>query len=241
MDILTERVELIGIMRYVYKTMGRAISDYGMLKDKDRVLVAVSGGLDSLSLLKLFVMRKARIPIDFEIVACFVDTNFIKVDKDILINYFNLNGIEYVTKEMSIAKDEINCFWCSWNRRKALFETAREYKCNKLALGHNLDDINETTLMNMFFNGEITTMPPKVELFEGALTVIRPLCYIEKSKIEEFSRQFDFPDTQYKCPYGQDSQRHAIGEIIEKLHEKYPFVKKNIFCSLKRIRKDYLV
>ncbi|MCK9614765.1 MAG: tRNA 2-thiocytidine(32) synthetase TtcA [Candidatus Omnitrophica bacterium] len=241
MDILTERVELIGITRYVYKTMGRAISDYGMLEDKDRVLVAVSGGLDSLSLLKLFIMRKARIPIDFEIVACFVDTNFIEVDKDILMNYFNLNGIEYVTKEMSIVKDEINCFWCSWNRRKALFEAARENKCNKLALGHNLDDINETTLMNMFFNGEITTMPPKVELFDGALTVIRPLCYIEKEKIEEFSKQFDFPDTQYKCPYGQDSQRQAVKEIIEKLHEKHPFVKKNIFCSLKRIRKDYLV
>ena len=241
MDTLAERVELVGIARYVYKTMGRAICDYGMLKDKDRVLIAVSGGLDSLSLLKLFVMRKARIPIDFEIVACFVDANFTKVDKNILIKYFDANAIKYVTKEMTIPKEEISCFWCSWNRRKALFETAREYKCNKLALGHNLDDINETTLMNMFFNGEITTMPPKVELFEGALTVIRPLCYIEKSKIEEFSRQFDFPDTQYKCPYGQESQRHAIKEIIEKLHEKYPFVKKNLFCSLKRIRKDYLV
>ncbi len=241
MDTLTERVELTGIARYVYKAMGRAISDYGMLKDKDRVLVAVSGGLDSLSLLKLFIMRKARIPIDFEIVVCFVDTNFIKVDKDMLISYFNSSGIQYAVKELALAKESINCFWCSWNRRKALFETAREHKCNKLALGHNLDDINETTLMNMFFNGEITTMPPKVELFNGALTVIRPLCYIEKEKIEDFSGQFDFPDTQYKCPYGQESQRYAIKEIIEKLHEKYPFVKKNIFCSLKRIRKDYLV
>lgn len=241
MDTLTERVELIGIARYVYKTMGRAISDYSMLKDKDRVLVAISGGLDSLSLLKLFMMRKARIPIDFEIVACFVDTNFIKVDKDILIKYFNFNGIKYATKEVSIEKGSINCFWCSTNRRKALFEAACENNCNKLALGHNLDDINETTLMNMFFNGEITTMSPKVELFNAALTVIRPLCYLEKEKIEEFSRQFDFPDTQYKCPYGQDSQRQAVKEIIEQLHKKHPFIKKNIFCSLKRIRKDYLV
>ena len=241
MNTLTERVELIGITRYVYKTMGRAISDYGMLKDDDRVLIAVSGGLDSLSLLKLFIMRKARVPIDFEIVVCFVDTNFIKVDKDMLISYFNSSGIKYVVKELTLDKESINCFWCSWNRRKILFETAREHKCNKLALGHNLDDINETTLMNMFFNGEITTMPPKVELFDGALTVIRPLCYIEKEKIEKFSMQFDFPDTQYQCPHGQDSQRQAVKEIIEKLHEKHPFVKKNIFCSLKRVRKDYLV
>jgi tRNA 2-thiocytidine biosynthesis protein TtcA len=241
MDILAERVELIGITRYVYKTMGHAMADYGMLKEGDRVLVAVSGGLDSLSLLKLFVMRKARIPIDFEIVACFIDTNFIKVDKDILIDYFKANAIEYAVKQMTIPKNEINCFWCSWSRRKLLFETAREYNCNKLALGHNLDDINETTLMNMFFNGEITTMPPKVELFKGALTVIRPLCYIEKEKIEEFSRQFDFPDTQYQCPYGQESQRYVVKEIIEQLNRKHPFVKTNIFRSLKRIRKDYLL
>lgn len=241
MDILAERVELVGITRHVYKTMGHAMADYGMLKDKDRVLIAVSGGLDSLSLLKLFVMRKARIPIDFEIVACFIDTNFIKVDKNILIDYFKANGIEYTVKGMTIPKDEISCFWCSWSRRKLLFETAREYKCNKLALGHNLDDINETTLMNMFFNGEITTMPPKVELFNGALTVIRPLCYIEKSKVEEFSSQFDFPQTQYQCPYGQESQRQAVKEIIEQLHKKHPFIKTNIFRSLKRIRKDYLV
>jgi tRNA 2-thiocytidine biosynthesis protein TtcA len=241
MNTLTEKVQLSGITRHVYKTMGRAIADYGMLSDRDRVLVAVSGGIDSLSLLKLFMMRKVRIPIDFEIVACFVDTNFIKIEKDRLINYFNANGIKYAIKEVSIAEESVNCFWCSWNRRKALFETARECKCNKLALGHNLDGINETILMNMFFNGEITTMTPKVELFTGTLTIIRPLCYLEKTKITEFFKQFDFPDTQYKCAYGEDSKRRVAREIIKSLYEKHPFVKKNIFCSLKRIRKNYLL
>lgn len=241
MSILIRKRESSGIVRYAYKTMGKAIADYGMLADGDRVLIAVSGGSDSLSLLKLFQMRKARIPIDFEIVACFVDTNFIKIDKSVLFDYFNSNGIRYITKELLLDESEVNCFWCSWNRRKLLFEAASEYKCNKLALGHNFDDINETILMNMFFNGEITAMPPKVELFKGEITIIRPLCYLEKEKIEVLAKQLDFPNTQYNCPHGDISQRKAVREVIERLYQNYPFIKKNIFKSLRRIRMDYLV
>ena len=123
MNTLTEKVELKGIIKHVYKAMGQAIADYGMLSDGDKVLVAVSGGLDSLSLLKLFQMRQARIPIDFEIVACFVETDFIKVNTQTVIDYFNSIGVKYVIKNIQIKRDDINCFWCSWNRRKALFVT----------------------------------------------------------------------------------------------------------------------
>jgi tRNA 2-thiocytidine biosynthesis protein TtcA len=237
----TEKIELKGIIRHVYKTMGRAAADFGMVKDGDRVLIAVSGGLDSLLLLKLFKERKARIPIDFEIAACFVDTNFIKIDKKALKSYVESLGIEYIEKELTIKKEEINCFWCSWSRRKILFETARDGNFNKVALGHNLDDIAETTLINLFFNGEISTMKPKVELFGGRLTVIRPLCYLEKKKITEAAAGFSFPDTQYDCPYGKRSERRAVKEIIEKLETAHPDIKKNIFGALGRIRKDYLL
>lgn len=236
-----EKTELRGIVRYVYKTMGHAIADYHMLTDKDRLLIAVSGGMDSLSLLKLFQMRQARIPIDFEILACFIDTDFIKVDKQLLLDYFDACAIPYVVKRLTLGEGEVNCFWCSWNRRKLLFETAREHNCNKISFGHNLDDIIETTLMNLLFNGEISTMKPKVELFGGQITVIRPLCYLEKRLISRFASQFSFPDTQYECVYGKDSGRAAVQDLIKNLQKHCRGVKKNIFYSLTRIRQEYLL
>lgn len=241
MPALKEKIEFKGTVKCVYKTMGTAIADYGMVKDGDRVLIAVSGGFDSLVLLKLFEMRKKRIPIDFEIAACFVDTNFIKIDKDALRNYVESLGMEYIVKELSLKKKEINCFWCSWSRRKILFETAKKGNFNKVALGHNLDDIIETTLLNLFFNGEISTMKPRVELFGGRLTVIRPLCYLEKAKITESTPSFSFPNTQYDCPYGGNSARKKVREVIKNLETEYPDIKKNIFGALGRIRKDYLL
>jgi len=239
--MLTEKVTLKGIIRHVYKTMGQACADYGMVKDGDRVLIGVSGGLDSLLLLKLFQMRQARIPIDFEIAAFFVDTNFIKIDKSALKSYVKSLGIEYITEGLKLKKSEINCFWCSWSRRKIIFEAARANGFNKVALGHNLDDIIETTLMNLFFNGEVSTMKPKVELFHGKLTIIRPLCYLEKAKIIEAVSRFSFPDTQYDCPYGGNSARKKVREVITNLEADYPDIKKNIFGALGRIRKDYLL
>ena len=135
----------------------------------------------------------------------------------------------------------MNCFWCSWNRRKILFETAREHNCNKIALGHNLDDIIETTLMNLFFRGEVSTSPPALDLFGGEIKIIRPLSYIKKQEILEFASQFSFPDTHYECAYGKDSKRALTRSTIKELEKTCPFVKKNIFRALARIKKDYLV
>ncbi|MFA5271153.1 MAG: ATP-binding protein [Candidatus Omnitrophota bacterium] len=241
MNLVDKKAEFKGLVKYAYKTMGTAIADYGMLKDGDRVLIGVSGGSDSLLLLKLFQMRQARIPIDFEIAVCFVDTNFIKINKAALKRYVKFLGIEYIVKELKLKKSEINCFWCSWSRRKIIFEAARAGGFNKVALGHNLDDIIETTLMNLFFNGEVSTMKPKVELFHGKLTVIRPLCYLEKTKIIEAVSRFSFPDTQYDCPYGGNSARKKVREVIKNLEADYPDIKKSIFGALGRIRKDYLL
>lgn len=241
MNTTEAKVDFRGIVKYVYKQMGRAIGVYKMVAEGDKVLIGVSGGLDSLALLTLFKMRQARIPIDFEIMACFVNTDFIKVDREQLLDYFNSLGVKFVVKELKIDKDQVNCFWCSWNRRKILFEAARDYGCNKVALGHNLDDIAETTLLNLFFNGEISTMKPKVELFEGKLTIIRPLCYLEKKKITYFSSKLSLSPMQYACAYGKDSRRAVVKDIIKGLEKDHPDVKKNIFGALGRIRKDYLL
>jgi tRNA 2-thiocytidine biosynthesis protein TtcA len=237
-----EKIEFKGIVKYAYKEMGRAIADYKMLSNGDKVLIGLSGGIDSLSLLTLFKMRQQRIPIDFEIMACFVDSDFIKVDKQSLIDYCNSLEVKLIIKELKLDKDEINCFWCSWNRRKIIFETAAQYHYSKIALGHNLDDSAETILLNLFFNGEISAMKPKVELFKGKLTIIRPLVYLDKKKITYLGRQgLYLPVSQYQCAYGKDSKRALAKDIIKKLEKDYPFVKKNIFGAMGRIRKDYLL
>ncbi|MCM8787923.1 MAG: hypothetical protein NC935_07745 [Candidatus Omnitrophica bacterium] len=235
------RIRLKGIIKYTYKKIGRAINDYQMISCNDRLLIAVSGGIDSLCLLNLLISRKARVPIDFNIIACFIETDFIKVNKEILIEYFKELKVEYVIKRLTLKEAQLDCFWCSWNRRKILFETARDFNCNKVVLGHNMDDIIETTLLNFFFNGEISTMKPKIELFGGKLIIIRPLCYIEKKDLISLASKFNFPDTQYECRYGKNSQRQMVREIIKSVYRVCPSVKKNIFRSLYRIKKDYLL
>ncbi|MCF7887801.1 MAG: hypothetical protein K9L76_00830, partial [Candidatus Omnitrophica bacterium] len=160
-----EKIKLRGKIRNVYKQMGKAIYNYKMLSQGDKVLVAVSGGADSLALLKLFLMRKRRVLFDFKIIACFVDTNFIKTDKNVLIKYFKDNGVDYIIKSLEIEEKDRNCFWCSWSRRKILFETAKALGCNRIALGHNLDDITETILMNIFFFAQISSAPPALDMF----------------------------------------------------------------------------
>lgn len=235
-----KKIQLKGIVKYTYKQMGRAILDYQMIGAGDRILVGVSGGADSLSLLKLFLMRRRRVPIDFEVIACHVETNFIEIKEDVVIGYFQANGVQYVVERLNI-DEGINCFWCSWNRRKVLFETAHRLECNKIALGHNLDDITETILMNLFFFGEISAMKPRIELFGGKLTVIRPLCYLSKADIISFARKLELPATNYKCTYGRDSRRELVKELIKTLENHCPYVKKNIFGALKKIKEEYLV
>ena len=236
-----DKVSLKGIIRQVYKGMGRAIVDYGMISDGDRILVGISGGIGSFLLLKLFQMRKERVPIDFDIIACFVDKNFINADKNILIEYFKSCGVEYVLGELAFDKDAVNSFWCSCQGRKILFKTARDNNCNKIALGHNLNDIIETTLLNLFFGGEISTMKPKIELFGGEIWIIRPLCYIEKENILSCASKFSFPSTHHKYSCDRNPKRQILKDIVKRLENDCPFVKKNVFRALGRVKKDYLL
>ncbi|MFO8052494.1 MAG: ATP-binding protein [Candidatus Omnitrophota bacterium] len=241
MTYFKKKVKLTGKVRAVYKQMGKAIYDYKMLSEGDKLLVAVSGGADSLALLKLFLMRKRRVPFDFKIIACFVDTNFIETDKDLLVKYFEDNGVNYIIKNLEIKKEDRNCFWCSWSRRKILFETAKTLGCNKIALGHNLDDITETILMNMFFFAQISSAPPALDMFSGRVKLIRPLAYLKKKDVFEFAQQLLLPFVGHSCPYGQETRREKVKKIIRELEENCPQIKKNIFRSLGKIRGDYLV
>ena len=177
---------------YISKRVGRAIIDYNMIDAGDKLLVAVSGGKDSLTLLKVLQDRQKFVPIKYDIIACHVDMGYPRSISGLVTRYLKKQGVKYhiekrpLPAQKNVRKSQIakiNCFWCSWNRRKALFEVAAKLGCNKVCLGHHLDDIVETILLNLFFQGEISAMNPKQELFKGKITIIRPLCYTEEDLI----------------------------------------------------------
>ncbi|MEI6631694.1 MAG: ATP-binding protein [bacterium] len=236
---------LDGTEFYISKRVGRAIMDYKMLKPGDKIAVAVSGGKDSLTLLRVLEDRKAFVPIRYELLAIHVDLGYPRSYARSLEQYFKKIGVKYHIERVDVLKKtkpkDITCFWCSWNRRKALFETADRFGCAKVALGHHKDDIIETILLNMFFQGEISAMSPKQELFKGKITLIRPLAYVEEYMIKRFAREERLPYDSCRCPNSITSNRTRMSKIIGELKKVCPDVKTNIFRSVKRIKKDYLL
>lgn len=230
---------------FISKKVGRAIIDYRMVQDGDRIAVAVSGGKDSLTLLKVLSDRKSFVPIKYSLVAIHVDLGYHCIHPQVLAGFFKKNGYEYTIEKVDLLKgksrDSISCFWCSWNRRKALFEAADRLKCNKVALGHHNDDIIQTILLNLFFQGEISTMRPRQELFKGRLVIIRPLAYVEEKEIISFAKEQGFPLPHCRCPNSDTSRRNLMAKLIKDLEKTNPNVKKNIFKSIQRIKKDYLL
>jgi tRNA 2-thiocytidine biosynthesis protein TtcA len=236
---------LKGTEHYISKGMGRAIMDYKMLSPDDKIAVAVSGGKDSLTLLRLLIDRQKFVPIKYEVVAIHIDMGYPKSIAVKLEKYFKKLNVAYKIIKSDILKktpkSKINCFWCSWNRRKELFLAADKFGCTKIALGHHMDDIAETFLLNLFFQGEISTMKPKQELFEGKITLIRPLAYVEERLIKCFVKESKLGHDTCICPHSITSNRARMGRIIQDLEKTCPDIKKNIFRSLKRIKKDYLL
>jgi len=230
---------------YISKRVGRAIMDYGMLSSGDKIAVAVSGGKDSLTLLRILNDRRKFVPIKYSLAAVHIDLGYPKSISAKLEKYFKQAGVEYHIEKVDTLrktkKEDINCFWCSWNRRKVLFETANRLKCTKVALGHHMDDIIETILLNLFFQGEISAMSPKQELFKGKIILIRPLAYVEEYMIKRFAKEERIPHDTCICPNSVTSNRTKMGKIIQDLKKTCPDVKKNIFRSVKRIKQDYLL
>jgi len=228
----------------ISKRMGRAIIDHKMIDDGDRIVVAVSGGKDSLTLLKVLNDRRKFVPIKYDIVAVHVDFGYHPREVKALAGYFRKIKVEYHIEKSNVLKKtdprDINCFWCSWNRRKALFCAADRLKCRKVAFGHHKDDIAQTMLMNLFFHGEISTMCPRQELFKGKIVIIRPMAYVEESLIKQFSAEQGFKTFLCRCPQADLSKRRKVARIISDISKICPEVTTNILKSTSRIKKDYL-
>jgi tRNA 2-thiocytidine biosynthesis protein TtcA len=228
--------------------VGKAIHRYGLIQDGDRILVGVSGGKDSLTLLHLLKERLKRVPIHYELLAVHIDLGFRSGRAEILKDYFEKEGLTYHIEFTDIGKRanssenrENPCFLCAWERRKKLFQLASRFKCNKVALGHHKDDIIETLLINIVYSGEISTMLPIQSLFKGKITLIRPLSLVEEKRTEKFAQAMHLPFGPSGCPSSGRTKRKEIKEIIGILSKKNRKVKGNIFRSLSNIKLDYLL
>ena len=232
-------MNISGPLYFATKKVGKAIWDFKMLAEGDKVIIAVSGGKDSLCLLRIMEERAKFIPIHCEMVACFVDMGFSWLDKNILIKHFEDSSIPYIiAKAPDQWKGEgegFGCFWCSWNRRKALFDLARDIKANKIAFAHHMDDIIETFMLRCFYTGQIGAMAPSRYSNDNKNRVIRPLAYCTSELVNDYFRYLDIEPVAIKCPIRKDSKRELIRDYLKRLETDIPRVKYSLFASLSNI------
>lgn len=230
------------------KRIGQAMAEYSMLDHGDRVLVAVSGGIDSLVLLWVLNYWQKKAPISYNLFPVHIDMDIWTPEREEpsplleLQEQMDLIGLPiHVEKSPPLAGDLRTCFSCSKLRRKQLFDLADTLQCNKMALGHHKDDLIETLFLNMFYSGNISTMLPKQVLFSGKLALIRPLAHIEKAEIEALGYKVGLAAVSNLCPLAGDTRREELQEILEGIYAKIPGAKASLFASMKNIRKEYML
>ena len=230
----------------VSKRVGKAIMDFGMIQENDRIAVAVSGGKDSLSLMHVLRHRQKISPVKFEFSAVHIDFEFSDFDPQVLVDYLKKEGFSYFVEKVDALKGEryedIDCFRWSRNRRRALFQLVDTEGFTKIAFGHHLDDIAETILLNQFYRGEISSMRPKQELFGGKVVIIRPLAYVREEAMVALAQALGIDSMgQSKCANDDTSHRILIKKMLRDFEKNNPSIVPNIFRSLQNIRTDYLI
>jgi len=234
---------------HMKKWLEKAVMDYGMISEGDRVLVGVSGGADSYALLDLLDSPMIFVP-KFSLIAVNIDMGF---DPDYIAysemeKYFRENGYEHVMEKTdigSLSHTDFNrknpCFLCSRLRRKRIFEIADEKGCNKIAFAHHKDDIIETLLINLFYGREISTMSPNQSIFGGKLHIIRPLAYLSEDLVKKYSRERQFPAVKNACPSSENSKRMYIKKLLNQLEVDNPDIRHNIYTAMSHVKPDYLM
>jgi len=232
----------------INRTIGKAVRTYNMISDGDKIAVGISGGCDSLTLLWFLKHRLNHLPINYELLCIHVDPGFKPDHSDQLKAYAQTLNIPIQVEHTQfgmIAHGSENrenpCFLCARLRRQRIFEIAEACSCNKVALGHNKDDLIETLMINMFYAGEISCMHPRQSLFQGKLTVIRPLAYTDADAIRRFAKINDLPTFMNPCPSASKSKRSDIRDMLTTFYQKNEKVKGNLFRALHNVKSDYLL
>lgn len=229
--------------------VGKAIHDYNMIEDGDTILVCVSGGKDSYSLLSILMALRDRAPVKFRLIAMNLDQKQPGFPAHVLPEYFASIGVEYhiVTRDTySVVKEKIpegktTCSLCSRLRRGIIYRTAKELGANKIALGHHRDDIIHTLFLNMFFGGKMKAMPPKLSTDDGAHIVIRPLAYCAESLIARYARGMAFPIIPCNlCGSQQNLQRQKIKEMMQDWDRRFPGCSEAVFNAVQNVVPSHL-
>ncbi len=229
--------------------VGKAIGDYNMIADGDTILVCVSGGKDSYTLLSMLMALRQRAPVDFRLIAMNLDQKQPGFPADVLPRYLADLGIDYRIVEAdtySIVKEKIpegktTCSLCSRLRRGIIYRTAKEVGANKIALGHHRDDMVHTLFLNMLFGGKLKAMPPKLVTDDRAHVVIRPLAYCSEKDIARFARGMEYPIIPCNlCGSQSNLQRQKIREMMEDWDRRYPGRTESVFTAMQNILPSHL-
>ena len=229
---------------------GQAIVDYNMIEEGDRVMVCLSGGKDSYTLLDILLKLQKRAPIDFEIIAVNLDQKQPGFPAHILPEYLDKLGVKYHIETQdtySIVTDKIApgatmCSLCSRLRRGILYRVADELGATKIALGHHRDDIVQTLLLNMFFGARLKGMPPKLQSDTGKHVVIRPLAYVDERDLVEWSRQQNFPIIPCNlCGSQENLQRKVVGDMLRDWQTRFPGRIEMMLRSLQNVVPSHLM
>lgn len=231
------------------KKVGQAIADYSMIAHGDTVLVCLSGGKDSFTMLSMLLALRERAPLDFRIIAMNVDQKQPGFPAEVLPDYFKSIGVEfrianqdtYSTVKLKIPEGKTACSLCSRLRRGIIYRTAKELGANKIALGHHRDDIVNTLFLNMFFGGQLKAMPPKLVTDDDKHIVIRPLTYCTEKEIEKFAKAMNFPIIPCNlCGSQENLQRRHIKEMLLQWEREYPGRTDIIFRAIQQVTPSHL-
>jgi len=237
------------LRKFLEGRVGKAIIDYNMIADGDTVLVCISGGKDSYTLLDMLLAMQKRAPVAFRLIAMNLDQKQPGFPAEILPRYLAGLGIDYRIVEAdtySIVKDKIpegktTCSLCSRLRRGIIYRTAKELGANKIALGHHRDDMVHTLFLNMLFGGKLKAMPPKLVTDDRAHVVIRPLAYCSEKDIARFARGMDYPIIPCNlCGSQGNLQRQKIREMMEDWDRRYPGRTESVFTAMQNILPSHL-
>ena len=236
------------VAKEMRRLLGKAIHSRDMIREGDHIMVAVSGGMDSLSLLWLLRERLKRVPISYRLTAVHVDPGFGANSAKAMEDFFGAHGFEsrvirsdFGPLAHSGENLENPCFLCSRLRRKTLFCLAEEMGCSKIAFGHHKDDIIETFFMNVFYGASISTMMPVQEFFEGKLHVIRPFFMTDSDLIRRYAKWMGWQEIDLGCPTAGSSKREEIKKMLNHLYRSNKKIKGNIFHALQNVKPEYLL
>ncbi len=237
------------LRRKLARNLARAITDFGMLEDGDRVMVAVSGGKDSYALHALLHDLSKRAPIRISLIAVNIDQGHPGYPGHVLQNYMDERGFEFrMVREdtYSIVTEKIPqgktfCSLCSRLRRGILYRLATEFECTKIALGHHRDDAIVTLMLNLVFSGQLKSMPPKLLSDDGKHIVIRPLVYCAEDDLAVFAAEQAFPILPCDlCGSQENLQRKVVSRLLADLDARSPGARQNMLAALTNVRASHL-